>query len=79
MRTLKFIVTGQMIRPDPETTIADLENAIKEATSDVEMKKLETDYQINNAWYRACDEAEESYRTLIANGMRPEQARCVLP
>ena len=55
------------------------ENAIKEATSDVEMKKLETDYQINNAWYRACDEAEESYRTLIANGMRPEQARCVLP
>ena len=31
MRTLKFIVTGQMIRPDPETTIADLENAIKEA------------------------------------------------
>ena len=36
-------------------------------------------YQINNAWYRACDEAEESYRALIANGMRPEQARCVLP
>ena len=55
------------------------ENAIKEATSNVEMQKLETDYQINDAWYRACDEVEESYRTLIANGMRPEQARCVLP
>lgn len=49
------------------------------ATSGEEMKKLETDYQINNAWYMACDEAEESYRTLIANGLRPEQARCVLP
>ena len=54
-------------------------NTIMEATSGEEMKKLETDYQINYAWHRACDEAEESYRILIANGMRPEQARCVLP
>lgn len=52
---------------------------IQKATSGEEIKKLETDYQINDAWYMACDEAEESYRTLIANGLRPEQARCVLP
>lgn len=55
------------------------ENTVKAASSTEELKKLETDYQINNVWYRACDEAEEGYRALIANGMRPEQARCVLP
>lgn len=55
------------------------ENAIKAASSTEELKKLETDYQIHNAWYWTCDDAEKSYKTLIANGMRPEQARCVLP
>lgn len=55
------------------------EKAIKAASSSEELKKLETDYQIHNAWYWACDDAEKSYKTLIANGMRPEQARCVLP
>lgn len=55
------------------------EKAIKAAGSSEELKKLETDYQIHNAWYWACDDAEKSYKTLIANGMRPEQARCVLP
>lgn len=55
------------------------EKAIKAASSSEELKKLETDYQIHNAWYWACDDAEKSYKTLIANGLRPEQARCVLP
>ena len=55
------------------------EKAIKAASSSEELKKLETDYQIHNAWFWACDDAEKSYKTLIANGMRPEQARCVLP
>lgn len=55
------------------------EKVIRAATSSEELKKLETDYQIHNAWYWSCDDAEKSYKTLIANGMRPEQARCVLP
>lgn len=55
------------------------EKAIKEASSSEELKKLETVHQIRNAWFWACDDAEKSYKTLIANGMRPEQARCVLP
>ena len=55
------------------------ENAIKAASSTEEFIKLETDYQIHHAWYWACDDAEKSYKTLIANGFRPEQARCVLP
>ena len=55
------------------------EKAIKTASSSEELKKLETDYQIHNAWFWACDDAEKSYKTLMANGMRPEQARCVLP
>ena len=55
------------------------EKAIKAASSSEELKKLETDYQNHNAWYWTCDDAEKSYKTLIANGMRPEQARCVLP
>lgn len=55
------------------------ENAINAASSTEEFIKLETDYQIHHAWYWACDDAEKSYKTLIANGLRPEQARCVLP
>lgn len=30
-------------------------------------------------WYATCEEAEYDYKLMIANGMRPEQARCVLP
>lgn len=55
------------------------ENAIKAASSTEEFIKLETDYQIHHAWYWACDDAEKRYKILIANGLRPEQARCVLP
>lgn len=55
------------------------EKAFKAASSSEELKKLERDYQIHNMWYWACDDAEKMYRTLINNGMRPEQARCVLP
>ena len=31
------------------------------------------------AWFDACWEAEQSYLKLIRSGLRPEQARCVLP
>lgn len=31
------------------------------------------------AWISTCEEAEQNYKDMIAAGMRPEQARCVLP
>ena len=55
------------------------ENTIKEAASSEELKELEKNYQMYNAWYWNCDDAEKSYKTLVSFGMRPEQARCVLP
>ncbi|RGF78649.1 FAD-dependent thymidylate synthase [Faecalibacterium sp. OF04-11AC] len=55
------------------------EKAIKAASSSEDFIKLETDYQIHNAWYWSCDDAEKRYKILITNGLRPEQARCVLP
>jgi len=30
-------------------------------------------------WYKVCETAEKEYLAMIADGMRPEQARCVLP
>ena len=55
------------------------EDAIREAASSEELKELEKNYQMYNAWYWNCDDAEKSYKTLVSFGMRPEQARCVLP
>ena len=39
----------------------------------------EDEYTSEDAWLDACAAAEQAYRDLIARGMRPEQARCVLP
>ena len=39
----------------------------------------EEHYTSEDAWLDACTAAEQAYKDLIARGMRPEQARCVLP
>lgn len=37
------------------------------------------DIQAWNEWYDACTESEKQYLNMLHDGMRPEQARCVLP
>ena len=37
------------------------------------------DIQAWNEWYDACAETEKQYLNMLHDGMRPEQARCVLP
>lgn len=37
------------------------------------------DIQAWNEWYDACAESEKQYLNMLHDGMRPEQARCVLP
>lgn len=37
------------------------------------------DQQCEDLWYKACEAAESSYLVLLASGLKPEDARCVLP
>lgn len=54
------------------------ENAIRGALVE-ELAALEKDNLLFSNWFWTCQDAEEHYRDLIELGMRPEQARCVLP
>lgn len=38
-----------------------------------------TDYEINNIWYTAMENAEKHYFLLLEKGLTPQQARSVLP
>lgn len=47
--------------------------------TDADKNRDNIEYTPGVAWLDACDTAELHYRGMLALGMRPEQARCVLP
>ena len=51
-------------------------NEIKVIEPEELLPRNSTDY---NIWWMACKNAEESYMTMISNGVKPEIARSVLP
>lgn len=59
--------------PDPPE-----KDAMDEAQDEI-LAELEKENYIYADWFWTCYDAEERYRDMITNGMRPEQARCVLP
>ena len=47
--------------------------------TDADKNATNTDYTPGSLWVDSCECAEIIYKDMIALGMRPEQARCVLP
>lgn len=47
--------------------------------TDADKNATNTDYTPGSLWVDSCKCAETIYKDMIALGMRPEQARCVLP
>lgn len=47
--------------------------------TDTDEKRESTEYTPGSTWLDSCESAEILYKDMIALGMRPEQARCVLP
>ena len=47
--------------------------------TDTDKKRESTEYTPDSTWLDSCESAEILYKDMIALGMRPEQARCVLP
>lgn len=47
--------------------------------TDTDKKRESTEYTPGSTWLDSCESAEILYKDMIALGMRPEQARCVLP
>lgn len=47
--------------------------------TDTDKKCESTEYTPGSTWLDSCESAEILYKDMIALGMRPEQARCVLP
>ena len=47
--------------------------------TDTDKKYESAEYTPGGIWLDSCESAEILYKDMIARGMRPEQARCVLP
>ena len=47
--------------------------------TDTDKKRESAEYTPGSTWLDSCESAEILYKDMIALGMRPEQARCVLP
>lgn len=47
--------------------------------TDTDEKRESAEYTPGSTWLDSCESAEILYKDMIALGMRPEQARCVLP
>lgn len=47
--------------------------------TDADKKRESAEYTPGSTWLDSCESAEILYKDMIALGMRPEQARCVLP